>query len=393
VKRAGLVLALAIAAIPGRAGAFELCDDPSKREAFYAKVRPWEATFAAKRYDELDKHFNGLLKALDGGTESDAMVQRAFSLFQSLKPGNEPLHVEWVRKFPKSRAAHLAMAYYYENLGWGARGDEFAGKTSREQFAAMEAYFRQAITELDAADALGKTTLTAAKRIGMARAGSALRLDATQLYRDAIKADPRTLEVRIRYINASVPKWGGSMRQLASIVDDAKTLPPSDRRYIEYLVYQEMANTYSCDSNLTPECGQFAKAAEYYEKSIPLCPGLDNALRNAVGHYARQKDDPNVMRTATLLIERSPRNGWARAMRGRSYIRQQKYKEAFDDYRAGADLGSGEAFEGLAWLYATGQGTPQDNRKAIDLYTSAANLGVKGAREKADLIRAGSGLK
>jgi tetratricopeptide (TPR) repeat protein len=321
-------------------------------------------------------------------------VQREFALFYNARPGNEPLHVEWLRRYPKSRAAHLALANHYEARGFAARGVDFAGKTSQEQFGAMEQLLRQALSEFDAADALGpKTSLAAAHRISIARTSRVFGLDASRLYRDVIKSYPNTLQARIEFIQASAPKWGGSIRQLLSIIDDAKPLGAADKRYVEYLVYEEIGNTYACTTDLTPECGTGKQAAEFYEKSIPLCPGLTNALRLAVVQYTRMKDIPNVMRTSSLLLEREPRNGWARAQRARGYVISGKYKEAFDDYRAGADLGSAEAFDGLAWLYEWGRGVPQDLHKSIDLYMTAANLGMDGARERADKVRAGTGLK
>jgi tetratricopeptide (TPR) repeat protein len=375
--------------------AFELCDDASKRREFYTQLQPWGKALGEKRYDDIDKKFNALLKALESGTESDAMVQRAFSVFQDSRPGNEPLHLEWIKRYPKSQAAHLAMGYYYTSRGYAARGTGFAGETSREQFAAMEENFRRALAELDAADALGKKpTLSAAKRIAIAPTSPALRtLHPTEIYRKAIKEYPDTIEVRIQYIVVSAPKWGGSRGQLRSIIDDAKPLPAADRRYIEYLVYQEMGTTYACTGNLTPECGQAKKAVEYYEKSIPLCPGLDRSLELLLEHHVRMKDHPAAVAVAARAIMRNPRNGEAYASRGWAYMHLGRPKDAFADYERGTQLDYGPAFDGLAYFYEVGQIVPTDYRKAIDLYMAAESHHVKGAKEKADKVRAVSGLK
>ena len=249
------------------------------------------------------------LKGLDAGTESDATVQREFATFQNSKPGNEPLHVEWVRKFPKSRAAHLALGYYYQSHGFAARGDEFANKTSREQFAAMEDLFRQAMVELDAADALGKTSLTAAKRVAMAPASA----DPSQpgcdepLPRDDQGLSENASIASIRRVSA--PKWGGSMRKLASIIDDAKGLPPADKRYIEYLVYRRWPTPTPAPRTSRRSAAKPGKRRNTTRRASPLCPGLDVSLRYLIALYSRMEDIPNLMRTSTLMIERHPRSG------------------------------------------------------------------------------------
>src|SRR5439155_15243401 len=90
---------------------------------------------------------------------------------------------------------------------------------------------------------------------------------ATAIYRDAIAADPQSLAVRIRYIKASHPKWGGSRKQLVRILEDAAPLSTADRRYVEYLVHQELGMIEESEGN-------YGAAIRQYERSEPLCPGL-----------------------------------------------------------------------------------------------------------------------
>src|SRR4030095_8633592 len=114
-------------------------------------------------------------------------------------PWSQPLMTEWARLHPRSPAAHLALANYYLAVGFAARGQEFASKTSEAQFRAMGEAFRSAFQELDIADKyLKKPTLSISMRIWLGAASGSMRSSPTELYKKAIKDFPDTMQVRIR---------------------------------------------------------------------------------------------------------------------------------------------------------------------------------------------------
>ena len=390
------VVVIMLAAGPARA--FELCEE-GKREAFYRSIKPLENLAKEKKFDELDKGMNAMLAAHEAGKLSDQLVHRAFQHYDSAHAGWEPLLREWVAKYPRSQAARLALGYHLTARGWGARGGKYSDKTSQEQFAEMERYFREALKVYGEADALGKKpTLSIAQRIWMSRSTPALGLDADRLYRTAIKAYPDTLQVRVRYLEMSEPKWGGSLPQMASLIDDAKGMPESDRRYVEYLVYEHIAGVYWCSevdcsaSEGTPS-GKYAKQiVELYEKSIPLCPGLDNSLSSLMRYQELRRNYPGLIANASKMIERHPRDAKAFYMRGEGYSNLHKYKEAFADIARAAELGHAYANKELAWFYESGTVVPKDVRKAIDLYLLADERNIKGARAEAERLGKASGI-
>jgi tetratricopeptide (TPR) repeat protein len=381
------------------ARAFELCDVEGKSEEFAASIHPLYKLANEKRPYELDSGLNAMLAAHEAGRMPDALVHRVFEGFSKGYADLEPLLREWVAKFPRSQAAWLALAYNYTGRGWAARGSKYGNETSREQIAEAEQFFRQALKAYDKADALTKKpTLSIAQRINIAAGVSTLGLDASRLYHDAIGKYPDTLQVRIRYIDASRPKWGGSVKQLESIIDDAKPLPAADRRYIEYLVGQEIAVAYWCAE---PEgCagpgrrkGQNAKSVtRYLEKSVPLCPGLDRAAERLMAYQTQTGDHAGVIATATRLIQRKPRSAEAFTQRGMAYAGAGKYKEAFADYERASQLGDFEAFRELAWFHENGKVVPKDVAKAIDYYLIADSHDVDGARERAEKLAKEAGV-
>jgi tetratricopeptide (TPR) repeat protein len=395
-----ITLAIAVLALaPKGAPAFELCE-PGKSEAFYLSIKPLEDLAKDKKFEELDRQMNAMLAAYDAGKMSDQLVHRALLRYYSAHVGWDPLLREWMAKYPRSRAARIALGYHLTARGWGARGSEYANKTSREQFEEAERYFRQALKVFDEADSLGgKPTLSIAQRIGISRTAPALGLDAERLYRDAIKAYPDTLQVRIRYLEMSEPKWGGSFRQMESVIDDAKGMSRSDRSYIEYLVYQRMASAYWCaeggcgSASGSRTSGEFAKQViGYYEKSIPLCPGLDASLAYLMRYHEGRRDYPALVASASRMIERFPRDAKALYMRGEGYSNLGRYKEAFADISRAAELGDAYSHKELAWFYETGTAVPKDVRKAIDLYLIADRGQIEGARAEAERLAKASGI-
>jgi TPR repeat protein len=393
------ILAATLGATGARA--FELCDAEGRADELYESLKPLEDVSDKNRLEELDSGLNAMLASYEAGTTSDALVHRVFQRFASGNVDLEPKLRDWIAKRPRSRAAHLALAYHYTGRGWAARGWKSFKATSREQLAEAQRYYRLALKAYDDADALGKKpTLSIAQKIYMAGSVRTLGLDPTRLYREAIRTYPDTLQVRIRYVLVSRPDWAGSLKQLESIVDDAKTLPAADRRYIEYLVYQEIGAVYWCaeqdecdDKPPTARAGENAKlVVGYFEKSIPLCPGLDRSLERLLTYQTEMRDFNGVIGTATRLIQRKPRHVRAFSTRGMAYARTGKYKESFADYQRASLLGNNAALKELAGFYERGTGVPKDPAKAIDLYLIADLHDVEGARAEAERLSKASGI-
>jgi len=363
VSRGGLLALCAFAA--GHAAAFTFCDDRQARIAFQRVHEPWPARLAKKEFAELDRHFNSLLAQQAKGTFSDAAVDRAFLVFRG-KVGEAPLHEEWSRLYPRSGAAHLAHAYHHIAHGAAERGQDLSAAPTPSQLEAMRASFRAALQELRVAERhVERPSLVAALRIriaGLDRASDAG--DARQLYAGALERFPETLAVRIQYIKASHPPGGGGDRQLATILEDARRLPAADARYVEYLVFEERGA-------IAEAAGDHARAIADYERSAPLCKGLDGTVDRLMKLLVRKGDHARVVAVATGILERIPRDGWTLWQRGRAHRALSQHPQALADLRRAAEIGQTSASEDLAWYYETGTGVARDLQRALELYRAA----------------------
>ncbi|APV50872.1 hypothetical protein BWI17_14960 [Betaproteobacteria bacterium GR16-43] len=378
--RAALLFA-AMGFVSANALAYGPCESPAQYNAVYEARKPWGKALAEKRFDDVEQHFSSVLKSVETGAMTDAEAAILFGVFEDKSTSaQEPLHREWIKRYPKSEAAYLAAAIYYLGAAHSARGSKFAEDTSDEQFEAMGESLVKANGLLDEAQRLSKRpAMEISQRIRIAtNTGNPQR--STQLYRKAIQDDPRTLTVRVRYAWASNPKWGGSVSQLTSIVEDAKGLPEPDQRYVKYLVQYELASSRETQEDVKG-------AVEGFEKTYPLCPGLEGALGAALRLREKNKEYAAALPLAEEFIKRYPERGRGYVARGWSRYYSGQVKESIADYERAAELNYGRGYSGLAWYYETGTVVAKDPKRASELYLAAAAQGVPGAKEKAAAAR------
>ena len=375
------ILAAALGLAAANAFGYGPCDSAARFDGMYEARRPWGVALNEKRFDEVEQHFSGVLKAVQSGAMSDQEATTLFGVFAVASPAREPLHREWINRYPKSEAAYLAGAVYYLDRAHSARGSKFAEETSDEQFEVMGEFLVKANGLLDEAERLSKRpAMEIGQRIGiMTNTGNSQRT--TQLYRKAIKDDPQTLLVRARYAWASNPKWGGSVEQLSSIVGDAKNLPEADQRYVRYFVQYELASSLETQKDEK-------RAAEAFENTYMLCPGLEGAINAALRLREKSKEYALMLPIAEEYVKRYPARGKGYVSRGWALYHTGKVKESFADYEKAADLGYGRGYSGLAWYYETGTVVAKDPKRAVELYLAASAQGVSDAKGKAAALKA-----
>lgn len=380
--------ALALLLLAPAAVAMPLCTTMENTTVFYRGITPWKSALQEKRYADLDGHYNALLDDYAAGRLNDQLLNRWFEVFWVGNTAREPLHQDWIRQFPNSGAAHLAAAYYYVGRGNSARGGEYTSKTSEGQFQAMGEEYQKAYAALEKAETrIRKPSLVTAMRIWMlGNTGDPSGKRLAELYTEGLKRFPDSLQIRVHWVTMSHPKWYGSVPQLQAAASEARKLPADDRRYIEYLVTQELGSMYQMKDDKK-------SAAEHYEKAIKMCPGLDGALKKLVTMLRDDRNFDALLPALVTYLEYYPRSGWAYATRGWVHSQRKDWNAAAKDYEKSMNLGTAEGYEGLAWLTEWGYGVKQDYAKAIDLYETAAANGSRTAGIKADKIRKATGIK
>ena len=370
---------LATCLIPTCACAYVGCDNAAEMRSRIRARAPAAEAFTAKRFAEVEKFYAKVLADMQAGkiTDSDANLQ--FALFETDKVAHEALHAQWIRTFPKSEAAYLAQAYYFEHRGWKSRGSDFAKDTSASQFAGMSEWFRRAFDSLDSAERLSRNPLLEwGSRVEMLKATGG-RGDADALYREAITRYPSTVRVRAVYAVARSLRWGGSVAEEERIATDARDLPEADRKYVVATVQVELG----CDCATSDR----ARALSFYQHAVAACPAFYDAGAHLIHLYAEKGDLAGIIASADRLIAQYPADGEIYAQRARAYFNSRKMEQGFADYQRAAQFGHAPSYMNLGVMYQLGAGTPRDWDKALEMYTTAYEKGIPEGKAEADRLR------
>jgi tetratricopeptide (TPR) repeat protein len=160
-----------------------------------------------KRYADLTRYFEQFQSDFESDPRNEYWPSDAGDAFASAEPALRPALDAWVAATPKSFAPYLARGTYLVDVAYARRGTQFADKTSREEFAAMEQTLNAAFADLDRALEL-RPRLVAAMREKIVGLRDIKK--ARPVIDQAIKACPSCFQVRVAYMYGLTPRWGGS---------------------------------------------------------------------------------------------------------------------------------------------------------------------------------------
>jgi tetratricopeptide (TPR) repeat protein len=175
-----------------------------------------------RRFQALDAQLNSYQKGFEENVLEEGNLSIAFDAFSFTDTALGPLLEQWVKSEPDSYPAHLARAKYLLALGWQARGDNNADKTSEEQFNEMKRLFGESANEAVAAIKLNPKASIAYAAIIDAAKGVSDRKTMESVYTAGIKNVPLSLSIRAILMSALRPRWGGSYDEMAKLAEDAQ---------------------------------------------------------------------------------------------------------------------------------------------------------------------------
>jgi tetratricopeptide (TPR) repeat protein len=175
-----------------------------------------------RKFQALDAQLNSYQKRFEENVLEEGNLSIAFEAFSFTDTALGPLLEQWVKSEPDSYPAHLARAKYLLALGWQARGDRNADKTSEEQFNEMKKLFGESANEAVAAIKLNPKASIAYAAIIDAAKGVSDRKTMESVYAAGIKNVPLSLSIRASVMSALRPRWGGSYEAMAKFAEDAQ---------------------------------------------------------------------------------------------------------------------------------------------------------------------------
>lgn len=331
------------------------------------------ALLQGKQFQKLDKLLLAKQRAYESDpAEADGWLN-AFKFSQQTTSALEPLLTEWIKKAPRSYAAHFARGEYYYARAWEVRGTDYIDKVPREKIKEMDQFLKKAVTDLTRSLSLAsKPLLSYTSLINIGGMQNWDRQNAEWLAA-ANRIDPANVLVRRAYLLMLRPQWGGSIDSMRAFVESSKhaSLNKKSKNRLEADIWRAYARRERLNNN-------YRGAVSYYTKAIALYAEDAVAFENRGIAYSKLGELDNAVQDFNQAIKLDPDYADAYIQRAWQYRQLRKYDKALDDLNMAVQLAPNDKW---AWsnrgtvLYLLGR-----NPEAIVDYQRAANLGEPWAQ-------------
>lgn len=305
------------------------------------------ALLNSNQFPELDRRFSLIQRNYKNGAITDEDLRAAFRVFYATDAALEPKYDAWVAQFPKSYVARLARGIYYKKVGRERRGSDSIGNTTDKQLQGMEAAFAKASQDLHASVGLDDKPLLTylhAMDIGSYMGDSDQSRELLDL---SLQLDPGNFIVREKYMNGLEPRWGGSVEQMYTFLEESRNagLSAAHLQLLEGMIVEDQALTLK-------DAGDYAAAERDYRKAAAM--GRDECLPCLGDVLIQQGKLEDAIPIYSTMLASNPTDTDTLSRRAYAYMQIGKTRESLADWTAAADNGSADAQNELGALNMTG---------------------------------------
>lgn len=364
----------------GRAHAETQTQQPTEQEVFGRKTYDM---LVARQYSALEQRFRPYLDSYARNKISAEELANRFEAF-SMMTEAEPQLDQWVQAYPNSYAAKLARGIYHVADAWRKRGNKMADSTSAEQMQGFHDSLKKSRADLLASLPLYARPVDSYRYLIRVAKGQSNGEERAMLDK-ALQLDPKAYDARDEYFYTIMPRWGGSLKEMAAYVEECNKSPLSeqDKKRIEGTYYYELAQQARQEKNLQA-------SSDYFYKDY-LATRQPNILLWSVKIAIEGKFTDLAMRRLDELTKTHP--DYPPGFELRAQLYEYHYKDmakAIKDYLAAADLGRDWSQNHIGWYYMKGIGVPVDNVKAKHYLELAAKQGNQNAAANLDMLKKGN---
>lgn len=176
----------------------------------------------SKQYGLLEDHLDKLHQKTDVDINFETSLYQAYSSFSINKPILINEIKQWQLSNPSSLHAKLAEAFYFYGQGWATRGSKNIAKTEQATITKMKKLMSKSELLLNDIVQSPKYSLVASALLIAVRQVSGGNGSTKDAYLSAIERYPNSYLIRFRYLISLQPRWGGSYREMLSIINDSK---------------------------------------------------------------------------------------------------------------------------------------------------------------------------
>ena len=288
----------------------------------------------------------------------------------------ESFFTDWLKLKPDSFLAHFFTGEYYSNLGFAKRGTSLMSGTSFDQIDAMKREHAKARTAFLIAEKLNpQSALPLAGLMHVDK--NTLGVERThELLAKANKVDPKNTAARAAALLSLPPKWGGSLEEMESVVEQAQKakLASAKLRYLQYSLEMQKGDHFGFMTR------QKTKALTHWKNATQLCRGPKawTFIASTANHL---KDWNLALDAVDKALQIKPNDAENITARGYAHEQMGNLAAAFDDYERASNLGYAWAQSRLGWALWIGEFVPKDAVRGKKLLEEAAAQGNESARD------------
>lgn len=330
----------------------------------------------AKKFAELDQIVSMILSEYEAGNSPEEDVANLVRAFATRDASDTPLLEEWVRRYPKSYVARLALGAHLHTLAFAARGNALRDETSDEQAARFRAGLAAAQRHVLASMPLSSRPASSFEYAISIAGATGSRREVLALYERAVAIDFEAMSPREAFIWAIDPRWQGRPGDLEAYAAEVanSSLQPELRQYLLYQVEMSLGG-YAWARRDAPD------AVRHFESAGALCPRPE-----PWSQLAEAMNDLGQWRAAIGALDRylalQPGKAWAQRRKAWAYRQLGDWGAALDWYRLAADGGDLNAQASLAKILLEGVHAPRDVDAAIQWLQRAAGQGDAESRAR-----------
>lgn len=215
--------------------------------------------------------------------------------------------LQWMKKYPRSPAAHIAYSSALINRAWYVRGDGYANEVPPEAWKSFHSLVELARVSLEESKEFASNDPQwYVQMLVVARVQGWSQLEVNKLLKDAVSKEPYYQETYQTAFEYLLPKWSGSFSEAADFADDAATITSKcEGRGMYARIYWRAINLHpEFEENPFGSKISWEKMKAGFEDIIALYPDAWNI--NNYARFACLAEDKETTRTLLARIGDKP---------------------------------------------------------------------------------------
>ena len=222
---------------------------------------------SAGEYQAAIENLQSKYDAMQGNIKSERNILWELDYLNNTQDAALSKKIEqFVSIYPNNHLAYLVRGYYFSGEAYRARGSKWSHLTSDEQIANMEKFHKKAIADYEKVLRLSKSNYLS--HLGLAevyRWYSSMKEKEQKHLKAAMRLQPLSHAVWMKYFWSLAPRWGGSYAKMEAAIQEVQPyskVNPELKSFDSFILYEK--------GQLAVAERKRAIAREYFEDALKI---------------------------------------------------------------------------------------------------------------------------